>query len=178
MPNFLQRFSIGLRKVNISGVPTSGTYVLAADQIYLDGNSLGGGVLESVDLGYSPIVNGPKTFANFAQAPILQGWRANGRIVLTDVNQNGSGPSAFTELLGLVTTSFTSELFAPVQINMFVQNGGSSWRGIYFSSGWNPKVMGSGEKRVTSNTYKVTLDWYTRDLLASQAPLNWGTTLW
>ena len=52
MANFLQRFSIGFRKVNISGVPTSGTYVLGADQMYLDGSSLGGGVLESVDLGF------------------------------------------------------------------------------------------------------------------------------
>jgi len=178
MANFLQRFSIGFRKVNISGVPVSGTYVLAADQMYLDGVSLGGGVLESVSLGYSPIVNGPKTFANFAQAPILQGWRANGRIVLSDVNQNGSGLSAFTELLGLVAFSFTSELFAPVQINMFMNNGGSSWRGIYFSNGWNPEPMGSGAKRLTSNTFKVTLDFYTRDLLAAGQPLNWGTTLW
>ncbi len=175
-----QQFDPAIRIVNSAGNVTRPELRLSVNSNAMTGLQI---TLSKTSCRYSKQELGPFTFADWAMAPSILGYRAHVDLefglmqyALGDPFASAAGPGLMLQYYKEASLIVPS--FAPLQFNLFYsnQNGTESsvpspWRGVYTESDWDIDPLGAQSAGVAW-TFKL----YTRDLI--DAPGNWAQRTW
>lgn len=157
------KFRPAIRLVNSTGAVVAGPL-----KLWLPDSLNQGIILESSVPRYAPEILQYSNLA-YSERWRLLGYRPEVDLVFSAVLADGA--SGYANLHSYYLGALASGTYAALQFNAF-HDSSSVWRGMYPTSGWDPKPIG-GKQR---SGYEVTISLRARDLIA--APGDWTAGTW
>lgn len=157
------KFRPAIRLVNSTGAVVAGPL-----KLWMPDSLNQGIILESSVPRYAPEILQYSNLA-YSERWRLLGYRPEVDLVFSAVLADGA--SGYANLHSYYLGALASGTYAALQFNAF-HDSSSVWRGMYPTSGWDPKPIG-GKQR---SGYAVTISLRARDLITT--PGSWDAGTW